>query len=43
MISCLISYFFDNIIVIYPFLALLFYDFAYDIIDINLLVDINLL
>ena len=31
----MISYFFDNIIVIYPFLALFFYDIAYDIIYIS--------
>ncbi len=35
MISCMISYFFDNIIVIYPFLALFFCDIAYDIIYIS--------
>ena len=35
MISCMISYFFDNIIVTYPFLALFFCDIAYDVIYIS--------
>jgi hypothetical protein len=35
MISCMVSHLFDNIMVIYPFLAILFYDFAYDIIYIS--------
>ena len=35
MKSYMISYPFFNIIVIYPFLALFFYDIAYDIIFIS--------
>ncbi len=35
MISCMISYLFDNIIVNYPFLALFFCYTAYDIIYIS--------
>ena len=35
MISYMITYLFDNIIVIYPFLSLFFCDIAYDIIYIS--------